>query len=89
MDPQTHPFTPYGSNNEAWRLQTEVARIQQVQADHSERLTRLERKQDDDARMKSVWGNNSPFPSVLSGGTPQQGKISTDIMDDLFLIMCV
>ena len=75
MDPQSQSFTPYSSSNNndaSWRLQSEVAKIQQVQADHAERIVRLERRQDDDARMKSVWGSNSPFPSVLSG-TPQQG----------------
>lgn len=49
--------------------------MQQIQAEHSERIARLERKQDDDARMKSVWGTQSPFPSVLSG-TPQHGRSS-------------
>ncbi|KAK4546614.1 hypothetical protein LTR36_001831 [Oleoguttula mirabilis] len=74
MDPQSQTFTPYSSNNDTWRMQTDVARIQQVQTEHSERLARLERRQDDDARMKSVWGNSSPFPSVLSG-TPQQAPL--------------
>jgi len=32
---------------------------------------RLEKRQADDAALKSVW--NSPFPSVL-GGTPQHGE---------------
>lgn len=73
MDPQSQAFTPYSSNNDTWRMQTDVARIQQIQTEHAERIARLERRQDDDARMKSVWGNSSPFPSVLSG-TPQQGK---------------
>ena len=74
MDPQSQSFTPYSSNNNdtSWRLQSEVTKIRQVQVDHAERIVRLERRQDDDARMKSVWGSNSPFPSVLSG-TPQQG----------------
>ncbi|KAK5127892.1 hypothetical protein LTR85_005009 [Meristemomyces frigidus] len=76
MDPQSQAFTPYSSNNDTWRMQTEVARIQQIQTEHSERIARLERRQDDDARMKSVWGNSSPFPSVLSG-TPQQGEQTT------------
>ena len=86
MDPQSQSFTPYSSttsttvagtgsnNNDTWRLQTDVTRIQQIQAEHAERLVRLERRQDEDARMKSVWGNSSPFPSVLSG-TPQQGML--------------
>ena len=87
MDPQSQAFTPY-SNNDTWRLQTDVARIQQVQTEHSDRIARLERRQEEDARVKSVWGNQSPFPSVLSGGaggTPNQGmlpiiflKVATD-----------
>ncbi|GAB7348787.1 hypothetical protein MBLNU459_g7510t1 [Dothideomycetes sp. NU459] len=68
MDPQSVAFIPH---HESWRLQNDLLRVQQVQADHSDRLLRLERRQDDDARMKSVWGGASPFPSVLSG-TPQQ-----------------
>jgi len=72
MDPQSQSFTPYGTNNDTWRLQTDVTRLQQTQAEHAERLARLERRQDDEARVKSVWGTSSPFPSVLSG-TPQQG----------------
>ncbi|KAK5751953.1 hypothetical protein LTS12_017969 [Elasticomyces elasticus] len=71
MDPQSQAFTPYTTNNDPWRLQTDVERVQQVQAEHAERIARLERRQDEDARVKSVWGASSPFPSVLSG-TPQQ-----------------
>ena len=52
----------------------DVARVQQTQLEHSERLTRVERRLDEDVRMKGIWGSNSPFPSVLSGGTPQQGE---------------
>ena len=73
MDPQSVAFVPH---NESWRVHNELLRIQQIQADHTDRLLRLERRQDDDARMKSVWGGASPFPSVLSG-TPQQGKAPT------------
>jgi hypothetical protein len=74
MDPQSQAFTPYSSNNETWRVQSDIVRLQQVQAEQAERIARLERRQEDDARMKSVWGQSSPFPSVLSG-TPQQGEI--------------
>lgn len=49
----------------------EVKQVQIVQASHAERLNRLERRQNEDAAIKSVW-NPSPFPSVL-GGTPQHG----------------
>ncbi|KAM3416344.1 hypothetical protein BST61_g7948 [Cercospora zeina] len=88
MDPQSQSFTPSfsinnnsnsagiigGGSNDHWRYQNDLVRVQQVQTDHAERIARLERKQDDDARMKSVWGNQSPFPSVLSG-TPQHGPV--------------
>lgn len=70
MDQQGVAFTP---NKDIWRLHSEMLRVQQTQVDHAERLARLERRQDEDARVKSVWGASSPFPSVL-GGTPQQGN---------------
>ncbi len=56
-----------------WRLQNEMKNVYATQAEHADRLTRLERRHDEDARMKSVWGSGSPFPGVLNG-TPQQGK---------------
>ncbi|KAL1890594.1 hypothetical protein Cpir12675_005318 [Ceratocystis pirilliformis] len=55
-------------------LQTEVK-------SHAERLSRLERRQQDDAALKSVW--NSPFPSVLTG-TPQQDLAEPISADDYF-----
>ena len=63
------------SKEDLWRLQNEMKNVYATQAEHSDRLSRLERRQDDDNRMKSVWGNQSPFPGILSG-TPQQGKVS-------------
>ncbi|CAK1365137.1 hypothetical protein CB0940_08752 [Cercospora beticola] len=94
MDPQSQSFTPSfninnngnttgiigGSNGDHWRVQNDLLRVQQIQAEHAERIARLERKQDDDARMKSVWGNQSPFPSVLSG-TPQHGPLQQPAAD--------
>ncbi|KAF4457554.1 hypothetical protein F53441_604 [Fusarium austroafricanum] len=61
----------------------EVKQVQYTQSNHAERLLRLEKKQADDAALKSVW--NSPFPGVLSG-TPQTGPVSiphNDMFDDL------
>jgi hypothetical protein len=52
-------------------VQMELKRIHHVQQLHGERLRSLEKRQADDAALKSVW--NSPFPSVL-GGTPQHGE---------------
>ncbi|EME44921.1 hypothetical protein DOTSEDRAFT_70838 [Dothistroma septosporum NZE10] len=75
MDPQSQSFTPqYSSSSDSWRLQTDVARIQQIQAEHADRIARLERTHENDARMKSVWGSSSPFPSVLTG-TPQTAPL--------------
>lgn len=88
MDPQSQSFTPsIHSSSDNWRVQNDVARIQQVQAEHTDRISRLERRQDDDARMKSVWGNQSPFPSVLSG-TPQQGELPLFARLDICSIDC-
>jgi len=69
MDPQSFVFTP---QNDAWRLSSTLRTFQETQQEHADRLMRLERRQDEDARVKSVWGPSSPFPNVL-GGTPQQG----------------
>ncbi|KAF9637304.1 hypothetical protein BFW01_g8200 [Lasiodiplodia theobromae] len=78
MDPQTVSFTPRG--DDLWRIHSEMLRVQQTQAEHADRLARLERRQDEDARVKSVWGGASPFPSVL-GGTPQQVPLQQPTAD--------
>jgi len=59
------------SRDEFHNVQMDVKQVQFIQQSHAERLLRLEKRQADDAALKSVW--NSPFPSVL-GGTPQHGK---------------
>ena len=68
MDPQ---FT--ATREELYHVQMDVKHVQAVQINHADRLLRLEKRQADDAALKSVWGTGSPFPSVLSG-TPQHGK---------------
>ncbi|KAL0263422.1 hypothetical protein SLS55_002402 [Diplodia seriata] len=77
MDPQSVSFTP---RDDLWRIHSEMLRVQQTQTDHADRLARLERRQDEDARVKSVWGASSPFPSVL-GGTPQQVPLQQPTAD--------
>ncbi|KAH7348625.1 hypothetical protein BKA65DRAFT_398675 [Rhexocercosporidium sp. MPI-PUGE-AT-0058] len=62
----------------------DVKHVQAVQINHADRLLRLERRQADDAALKSVWGPSPPFPGILSG-TPQQGPVpntSADVFDD-------
>jgi ubiquitin carboxyl-terminal hydrolase 4/11/15 len=72
MDPESIAFQP---RDDFWRIQSEMLRVQQNQVELADRVARLERKQDDDSRLKNVWGTSSPFPSVL-GGTPQQGVLA-------------
>jgi hypothetical protein len=59
------------TREELYHVQMDVRHVQAVQMNHADRLLRLEKRQADDAALKSVW--NSPFPSILSG-TPQQGQ---------------
>lgn len=57
------------SRDDLWRLQNEMKNVYATQAEHADRLSRLER---DDSRLKPSWGSQYPFPSTLSG-TPQHG----------------
>jgi ubiquitin carboxyl-terminal hydrolase 4/11/15 len=77
MDPQSAAFVP---RDDVWKVQADLARIQQIQNTHAERLHRLEQRQDDDARAKSIWGPSSPFPSLM-GGTPQQVPVQQPSVD--------
>jgi hypothetical protein len=69
MDPQF----AFASREELWRLHEDMKLLHTTQAEQAERLSRVERRQEDDARLRSVWGTSSPFPGVLSS-TPQQGS---------------
>jgi len=60
------------TREELYHVQMDVKHVQSVQINHSDRISRLERRQADDAALKSVWGTSSPFPGILSG-TPIQG----------------
>ncbi|KAM0285286.1 hypothetical protein ACHAQH_001475 [Verticillium albo-atrum] len=57
--------------DELYTLQMDLKQVQLVQNSQAERLARLERRQEQDANLKSVWQQH-PFPGVLAG-TPQQG----------------
>ncbi|TVY55926.1 hypothetical protein LSUE1_G009525, partial [Lachnellula suecica] len=72
------------NREELYHVQMDVKHVQAVQINHADRLLRLEKRQADDAALKSVWGTGSPFPGVLSG-TPQQGPVHNppgDVFDD-------
>ncbi|KAK3295979.1 uncharacterized protein B0H64DRAFT_323155 [Chaetomium fimeti] len=71
------------TREEMHEFQMEMRRMNHIQQTHGERIRAVEKRQADDAALKSVW--NSPFPSVL-GGTPQHGPVrmpSNDLLDDL------
>jgi hypothetical protein len=61
------------TREELYHVQMDVKHVQAVQINHADRILRLEKRQADDAALKSVWGTGSPFPGVLSG-TPLQGQ---------------
>ncbi|OTA66453.1 hypothetical protein K449DRAFT_325902 [Hypoxylon sp. EC38] len=70
------------SRDELYSVHVDLKQMQLIQNSHTERITRLEKRQADDAAIKSVW--NSPFPSALSG-TPQHGPLQmppSEIFDD-------
>lgn len=61
---------PFASREDIWRVFEEVKDLYATQIEHGERIARLERRKEDDARLKSVWGPLSPFPSSVSGVIP-------------------
>ncbi|KAG7133621.1 hypothetical protein HYQ45_008190 [Verticillium longisporum] len=65
--------------DELYTLQMDLKQVQLVQNNQAERLARLERRQEQDANLKSVWQQH-PFPGVLAG-TPQQGPTHVSAHD--------
>lgn len=60
----------YATKEDMWRLQETLGEISATQVQQSDRIIRLERRRDDDGRVKSVWGPSSPFTSVLGASHP-------------------
>ncbi|KAK2762574.1 hypothetical protein FQN54_000747 [Arachnomyces sp. PD_36] len=56
---------PFASREDIWRVHQELKEIYTTQAEHGERLLRLERSKEDNARLKNVWGPSSQFPGVV------------------------
>ena len=61
----------FATKEELWRLQDSLEELSATQAQHTDRIMRLEKKGDDGVKSKTVWGPASPFPSVL--GSTHQG----------------
>ena len=69
---------PFASRDDIWRVLDELKELQLAQFEQAERIARLERRRDEDARLKSVWSAPlSPFPTALAG------PISTGIIPQL------
>ncbi|PGH08977.1 hypothetical protein GX51_01034 [Blastomyces parvus] len=67
---------PFASREDIWRVQEEVKDLFAAQLEHGERIARLERRRDDDARMKSVWAPLSPFPGSIGTGHHQESSFN-------------
>ncbi|KAI9824955.1 MAG: CSN-associated deubiquitinating enzyme Ubp12 [Phylliscum demangeonii] len=71
MDPQYLLVSP----DDFWRLHEDVKQIYAAQAEVHERLLQVERRQDEDNRLKSLWNtSSSSFPNLMAG-VPQQGAL--------------
>lgn len=57
---------PFASREDIWRVHEEVKDILDTQSELGVRLSKLERRKEDDARMKSLWGPFSPFPAAAA-----------------------
>ncbi len=72
------------TKEEFWRLQDSIAELSATQAQHSDRIMRLEKKADEGVKPKNVWGPSSPFPSVLGSthqGTPRKTTFHNSDID--------
>ncbi|CRG90564.1 hypothetical protein PISL3812_07608 [Talaromyces islandicus] len=68
---------PFASREDIWRVFEEVKGLYSTQLEHSERITRLERRREDDMRLKSVWGPLSQFPSAIGGSLTEPSYTPT------------
>ncbi len=78
-------LSTFAAREELWQLQNEMKAVQAIQLEQTERLHRIERRQEEDSRTRSVWGGASPFPGTLAG-TPQQGtNVCLDLRQNILL----
>lgn len=65
---------PVATREELWRLQEEIKDLFATQGQHSERIMRLEKRRDEDTRVKNVWGAGPQFSGPL-GNSALQGEL--------------
>ena len=74
---------PFATRDEIWRVNNDVRDISTIQAQHEQRLLRLEKRNQEDAKMKSVWGPSSPFPGLLGGMLAEDSSSPSRSLSDL------
>lgn len=77
---------PFNAPQQIWGLHDlaeEIKMLKAAQFEHADRLTqhterigRLEQQQDD-SKIRSLWGTPSPFPPMLSSGSFSQRRLSS------------
>jgi hypothetical protein len=77
---------PLATRDELWRLQEEIKDLFATQGQHSERIMRLEKRRDEDMRLKNVWGSSPQFPGSL-GNSAHQGKKRLTTFEDIVVLM--
>lgn len=65
---------PFASRDDIWRVFDELKELHAAQSEQAERLARLERRKEEDARLRSVWGPLSPFPTPI-GAAVSAGRL--------------
>lgn len=74
---------PFASRDDIWRVFDELKELHIAQYEQGERLARLERRRDDDARLRSPWCPVSPFPhsvgAIAPGSPPLPSSISSPL----------
>ncbi|KAF7520651.1 hypothetical protein PCG10_009003 [Penicillium crustosum] len=72
---------PFASRDDIWRVFDELKELHIAQYEQGERLAQLERRRDDDARLRSPWCPVSPFPhsvgTIAPGSPPLPSSISS------------
>ncbi|KAJ5143618.1 uncharacterized protein N7515_002405 [Penicillium bovifimosum] len=74
---------PFASRDDIWRVFDELKELHITLYEQSERISQLERRRDEDARLRNLWGPVSPFPTpaapITPGSPPLPSRISSPL----------
>ncbi|CAG8150210.1 unnamed protein product [Penicillium salamii] len=74
---------PFASRDDIWRVFDELKELHLTQFEQGERLAQLERRRDEDARLRSPWASASPFPTSVGAITPGSPVLPSGISSPL------